>query len=84
MQIGEKLFVFSDGLTEARNAEGEFFGDARLARVAEKYKSFRCREFGESVLNIVTQFVGSAGAHDDLSIIVIERIDEAAADSEKK
>ncbi len=84
MQMGEKLFVFSDGLTEAMNAYGEFFGDERLAKVAEKYKSFKCREFGESVLNIVTQFVGSAGAHDDLSIIVIERVADCSVDCEKK
>lgn len=69
----DTLFLYSDGLTEARNEEGEFFGEERLMRLLRKINNYTPRRFGEMLLEKLDEFSGAAIAHDDLSIIIIKR-----------
>lgn len=68
---GDTLLVYSDGVTEAMNTEGDLFGEDRLVA------SFRtlCRgplaEVGPRLQAIVRDFEGAQRPHDDLSLIVV-------------
>ena len=66
MKPGERLLVVSDGVTEAENAEGEFFGNARLASAAEA-----CTGIDE-LLRSLERFCGSTPASDDRTVVEIK------------
>lgn len=74
LEKGDYLLVYSDGLTEARNESGDFFGDQRLLELLPKLDGITTDKFGERLIADVDQFVGNARANDDLSLVVLRRL----------
>jgi hypothetical protein len=73
LQRGEALLIYSDGLTEARNEAGDFFGEEKLFAFLASLTGLAAHEIGARILREVENFIGEAKAHDDLSLIVIKR-----------
>lgn len=74
LQRGEVLVVYSDGLNEARNEAGEFFGDDRILALLASCAQYTANQIGDRLLAEVEHFVGEARPHDDLSLIVLKRL----------
>jgi hypothetical protein len=71
---GEMLIAYSDGLTEALNAAGEFYGEDRLRADFADLAPLSAKQAGERVLASVDAFIGTTRPYDDLSLIVLKRI----------
>lgn len=67
---GDKLLLFTDGVTEARNASGEEFGDERLQWCVRAYRGRSAAELRTTILNEVTQFCGD-NFDDDAALMVV-------------
>jgi sigma-B regulation protein RsbU (phosphoserine phosphatase) len=72
MEPGTKLLLATDGLTDAVNTEGEFFGTDRLMDVIRENASSPARELENAVFQAVTEFSRGADATDDIAVLVIE------------
>jgi hypothetical protein len=70
LNSGDTLFIYSDGLTEERNENGEFFGEERLKNILLHNSSLPSQNLGELVLSFVDQFKGTAKVHDDMTMII--------------
>jgi len=70
---GDSLVVYSDGVSEAMNEAGDFFGDERLLAVVDQSNGLPPEAIGGRVLDAVAAFVGDAVPNDDLSLIVLKR-----------
>ena len=70
LNSGETLFIYSDGLTEARNENGEFFSEERLKNILLKNSNLPSQSLGELVLAFVDQFKGPAKVHDDMTMVI--------------
>lgn len=74
LKSGDKIILYTDGITEARNFEQDMFGDKRLIDISLKYhfdSSFDlCNKIYDSVLN----FTGNSQSQftDDITILVAE------------
>ncbi len=69
------IFLFTDGLTEAMNADDELFRMERVIDVATKVLSMKEQEphhFIEHMTNAVHEFVGDAEQSDDLTMMAIQ------------
>ncbi len=75
LRPGDLLVIYSDGLTEARNALEEEFGEARLRALLPRIRSLSPEQAGLRVLGEVNAFLGAERPHDDLSLIVALRQD---------
>jgi hypothetical protein len=71
LESGDVLFVYSDGLTEARNGYGEFFGDPRLHSLLRNSPQTTARALGETILAAVEAFIEDTPNHDDLSMAIL-------------
>jgi serine phosphatase RsbU (regulator of sigma subunit) len=74
VQPGEMLIAYSDGLTEALNAAGEFYGEDRLRAVFAGLAPLSALQAGERVLESVDAFIGTTRPYDDLSLIILKRL----------
>ena len=76
MQPGDFLLLYTDGVNEAENAQGEEFGDERvqnaLARLAVASKAAP-RSIIDGILEEVTAFTGGKRSHDDITLIVLQK-----------
>lgn len=69
---GDRFVLYSDGLTEAKNEIGEFFGKERLVDILVS-TSGTSEQIGFAVLRAVDRFIGRSTPSDDLSIIILQR-----------
>ncbi len=71
---GDLFICYSDGLTEARNEKGEFFGTDRIAGILPLLTALSAPDIGNGLLNAVRSFAGDIHPHDDLSLVILKRI----------
>lgn len=62
---GDKIYLYSDGVTESMNPEGELFGDDRLkeALIRNEENKF------DSVINTLKTFSGTNNQNDDITFV---------------
>lgn len=65
------LFAYTDGLDEAANDKMELYGDERILNTLSKAAPSSANELINTVISSVSQFVGSAEAADDLTLLTI-------------
>jgi serine phosphatase RsbU (regulator of sigma subunit) len=73
LSVGDVAVLYSDGVTEARDDEGDFFGDERFLAHLRRMHNLPAETVGRRILSYVDVFVGDAPQTDDLSIIIIRR-----------
>jgi sigma-B regulation protein RsbU (phosphoserine phosphatase) len=74
IEPGEMLFLFSDGITEATNANGAFFSHERLETTLRRIgRAVGPRELIDGVLSEVREFTGSDVQSDDIAALAIAR-----------
>ena len=69
---GDKLVLYSDGVTEAINKRGEEFGEERLSRIVEENKELSYKELLYAIKDAVNKFAKNTPQFDDITIIVME------------
>jgi sigma-B regulation protein RsbU (phosphoserine phosphatase) len=69
LQPGDRLVLFTDGLTEARDAAGEEFGEARLLEAAVRHRDCSAPALQARLAADVAAFTG-ARLQDDATLIV--------------
>jgi sigma-B regulation protein RsbU (phosphoserine phosphatase) len=69
---GDVLVVGTDGIHEARDSQGRFFGKERFLEVIRSKASRSADEVCDAVIDSVTQFVYPASRTDDITLIVIK------------
>lgn len=72
MMEGDILLLYTDGITEAQNADGEFFGIGRLCEIIEKNHTEQPQWIIDSILESVTSFCLSQPIQDDMSLVVLK------------
>jgi serine phosphatase RsbU (regulator of sigma subunit)/CHASE3 domain sensor protein len=68
---GDRLVLYTDGLLEAKSAQGEMFGDHRLGEAMIRLGSLDCLALGDELLRQVEGFAAGK-LDDDLTMLVIE------------
>jgi sigma-B regulation protein RsbU (phosphoserine phosphatase) len=70
---GDVLVLYTDGVTDAENEDGTFFGDERLAWSVRESAERSAREIQEAILADVEAFVDGAPQGDDIAVVVVAR-----------
>jgi sigma-B regulation protein RsbU (phosphoserine phosphatase) len=63
------LLVYTDGVTEAFNVEGEPFSDEKLLRTVERIRGADVKSITEKVLREIDEFCGVVPQSDDITIM---------------
>lgn len=66
---GESITLYTDGITEARNSNGEFFGEENLLRAFNKYDYSCMIEIHHTIKDEIAVFVKDAPQSDDITFV---------------
>jgi serine phosphatase RsbU (regulator of sigma subunit) len=66
------LVLFTDGISEAMNPEGECFGEGRLVEAIEMLDGADVDELREAILGEIARFASGAPQHDDMTMLVLK------------
>jgi serine phosphatase RsbU (regulator of sigma subunit) len=72
LRPGDKVIAYTDGVTEAQNASGAFFGRKRLREAAVAQREASSAEMHEAILAAVSAFTQGAPQADDVTLLVME------------
>lgn len=73
LQSGDKILLYTDGVSEALNTSKEEFGTDRIIRFFRKSHNVKSEEITENLLSILHNFVGHAVQYDDITLITIQK-----------
>jgi serine phosphatase RsbU (regulator of sigma subunit) len=68
---GDKVVIYSDGVSEAHNAEGQEFGEKRLVDAVTQNASRSAGELFLALESAITSFTAGAPQKDDLTLLVL-------------
>ncbi len=69
---GDVVFLYTDGVTEAMNNNGELFSDNRLKELTATCKGKTINEIVQCVMESIDSFAEGAPQSDDITILVVE------------
>jgi serine phosphatase RsbU (regulator of sigma subunit) len=73
LRLGDSLVIFSDGVTEGRNADMLEFGEQRLGEVVSQARNLDAEALRARVLSELSVFEGDAKSTDDRTLVVLKR-----------
>ncbi len=68
---GDVFLLYTDGLSEAMNAEGDLFSEERLRVLVEEHGGLGSDGLRERIVRDVEAHVATADPHDDMTLIVL-------------
>ena len=72
LEAGARLFVYTDGVSEATNAAGELFGTERLLSALNSCADGTPEQILQAVRAAMDEFVGDAPQFDDITMLCME------------
>ena len=72
LEPGDRMVLYTDGVTEAQNDAGDFFGRKRLREAVRRAGSADCAELHATIQNAILDFTAGAEQADDLTLVVVE------------
>lgn len=72
LREGDCLLFYTDGLIDAANFDGEFWGRERMLETAKKFADCSAEQLAKNILGYRRRFVGLASQYDDTSIIIVK------------
>ena len=72
LDVGDKIFQYTDGVTEATNINNELYGMDRLGEILNKVKNGTPHEILPAVKKNIDEFVGEAPQFDDITMLCLE------------
>jgi sigma-B regulation protein RsbU (phosphoserine phosphatase) len=83
MRRGDRLLLFTDGLVEACNADGECFGEHNLIRIVRETPSSSAEDLLGLLIRTASQHSGER-FQDDVSLIVLKATEEQLGASRRE
>jgi sigma-B regulation protein RsbU (phosphoserine phosphatase) len=74
MAPGDLLVLYTDGITEAENADREMFGLGRLESIIHASRGSSADELSREILGSVKSFIGDHPQSDDITLMVIRSL----------
>lgn len=72
-QQNDRLILYTDGITEAKNILNEEYGKERFLASVQKHRNLDVGKQITAIIDDITQFIGTSPRTDDISIIIIEK-----------
>ena len=72
LKPGDSITLYTDGITEARNPEGTFFGEERLLEVFNRYDYMFPLEIHHTIKDEILAFENGAPQNDDITFVTMK------------
>jgi sigma-B regulation protein RsbU (phosphoserine phosphatase) len=73
LNSGDILTLYTDGISEAQNTKGRFFGDSRMKNMLRSNKDDSAQSIMEFILSDIQDFQQELNQADDIALMVIKR-----------
>jgi serine phosphatase RsbU (regulator of sigma subunit) len=71
IEKGDVVLLFTDGITEAVNKNGEMFGQRRLEQALDQYANLPVNKISSKIIEELTAF--QEEQYDDITLVVVKK-----------
>ena len=75
MRNGDVLLLYTDGVSEATNEHGEFFGEERIIELVNQFRTLPAKDITLRIIEEVQKFNSMGTQSDDKTIVTVKRND---------
>ncbi|MCR4417328.1 MAG: PP2C family protein-serine/threonine phosphatase [Ignavibacteria bacterium] len=75
LEKGDSLIIYTDGISEAMNEEGEEYGEERLIAKVQELHDRSAKEITQLLIEDVQKFSARASYSDDKTIVTLKRVE---------
>jgi len=72
MEDGDRLFLYTDGVTEATDIENKLYGEERLVQLMAEKHELNAKDMLTAVKEDIDCFVKSAEQFDDITMVTVD------------
>lgn len=72
LSAGDRIFLYTDGVTEATNAESNLYGEERLIHFMNTKRSLEAPKLLKELKKNIDEFVGDAPQFDDITMLMLD------------
>ena len=72
LEPGDRIFMYTDGVTEARNPQEEMFGEQRMTDALDTLKDLPGDELLVKMRECISSFAGGAQQFDDVTMLLLD------------
>jgi phosphoserine phosphatase RsbU/P len=76
LESGDGVVLYTDGVPEARNIDRKFYGLERLCEVVSMNWHLNAEQIKEAAIDDLRGFIGEQKVFDDITLVVLKRMDE--------
>ena len=73
LSSGDVVVLYTDGITEAENLEGDQYGLERLCEIIVKYHRHSAEKIKQAIVEEVWRYIGQQKVFDDMTLVVIKQ-----------
>ncbi len=73
LESGDLLLLYTDGVNEAIDADGDEFGEERISKVLAKVAPLGAQAVVDQLMDALNDFVGGKASNDDVTLIALQR-----------
>jgi serine phosphatase RsbU (regulator of sigma subunit) len=70
---GDLVVLYTDGVTEAENLEGEHYGLSRLCQVVQKNRARSAEQIRQFAIDDLRQYIGRQKIYDDITLLILKQ-----------
>jgi sigma-B regulation protein RsbU (phosphoserine phosphatase) len=71
LQPGDAVLCFSDGITEATNAQEEMWAESDVEKIVQTFRGLTVRQMIDRLVAEADRFTGEAKQSDDMTVVAI-------------
>jgi serine phosphatase RsbU (regulator of sigma subunit) len=75
LQPGDTLVIYTDGVVDAQNESEQMFGEPALQSIVRAQSDKTAAQIRDQILVAVHDFVAAAPRYDDITLMVVNRLD---------
>lgn len=73
LEVGDVAILYTDGVTEAENANKVFYGLQRLCKIAHTYRHENAQTIRQVVIEDIQRHIGDHIIYDDITLLVLKQ-----------
>jgi sigma-B regulation protein RsbU (phosphoserine phosphatase) len=79
LRPGDRIYLYTDGLTELSNSVGDEYGIRRMTQVVQQGRHLGLQESIDALIDSVEQWSGSSNYQDDVSLLAFQFVRQASS-----
>jgi sigma-B regulation protein RsbU (phosphoserine phosphatase) len=74
LELGDRIVIYTDGVVEAMNAQGDEYSEERFCKFVRDHARMRSRDFVQALVRDLDAHKGEAEQHDDITVSTVRAL----------